>query len=525
MAHRPKTHKPTLKAVPLPTHDSQHTPPFEAFGHTVDRIAHVQQLQRTIGNKATRHRVTPHDTPVIKQSNRPTSAAIQRSIFSDAQPVLEGKYIKGLSYQFPTGETEAAAETFWKTHIKKEPIEIINQMLVGMDALLMDEALDIKIQLLNANSMEVVIQTQPKQKPHTGRNHRLSLSRLFTVQDAKLSVKESRTDVEGGLGKQLYRNLLPLYDSLGIEEITLEATETGKYAWARYGFLPKDDAQWQKITSSIYRDLKPALEHSLRQELTAQLGAVTPTLTSDINGVLGQVLTPENLRDIASEMDAPAAESNLNAIFNELVMEIVNDCLEEYFEEHLESLNTAFGGENAHNESSSEEDDNESVGGEAFTALYMFHGNKIKQKVMNALDLTGLKQEILAPAKAQAEDPRAAVGTLSQEVFNSIDPNFVKYPENRVIPLELASEVVAVMTSPDPIALRHLIQIGQRNEITQKLIYLLMQKSDVWEGRLSLSGADRDWIEDYIKQAASSSSSSSVPYPSSSSSSGASSSI
>lgn len=54
-----------------------------------------------------------------------------------------------------------------------------------------------------------------------------------------------------GLTRKLFRDSLPLYEKLGIERIDVYAAlDRGAYAWARYGFVPKQK-DWKHLSSDI----------------------------------------------------------------------------------------------------------------------------------------------------------------------------------------------------------------------------------------------------------------------------------
>lgn len=59
-------------------------------------------------------------------------------------------------------------------------------------------------------------------------------------------------EVQGGsIAKTILRNSLDIYDSMGLDRITLHANiNVGGYAWSRYGFKPKSKGWWRAFVDS-----------------------------------------------------------------------------------------------------------------------------------------------------------------------------------------------------------------------------------------------------------------------------------
>jgi len=77
------------------------------------------------------------------------------------------------------------------------------------------------------------------------------VNQILQAEGGKLKVKIESVTAKGR-GKRLFaRGLLPLYQSLGVRKLELDASsigskDDGRYAWARYGFLP-GEADWNTM--------------------------------------------------------------------------------------------------------------------------------------------------------------------------------------------------------------------------------------------------------------------------------------
>lgn len=93
-----------------------------------------------------------------------------------------------------------------------------------------------------------------------------------------------------GLGKQIAENVFDMAHDLNLSQITLDARMTGKYFWARLGFLP-DRGSW---------------EFQLRDGIRTKLLSLGRTVDDRRRGLvlrLLESLEPETIRAIASLRD------------------------------------------------------------------------------------------------------------------------------------------------------------------------------------------------------------------------------
>jgi hypothetical protein len=105
----------------------------------------------------------------------------------------------------------------------------------------------------------------------------MSLCRTITAdEDGRITMVDERTDMRTGGCKELYRNLLPLYEELGVTEVTLSADEVGSYAWVRYGFRP-DPKEWRKLGKKLTQRLA-VLSEQIADE--AQVGRIENIIAS-----------------------------------------------------------------------------------------------------------------------------------------------------------------------------------------------------------------------------------------------------
>lgn len=59
-----------------------------------------------------------------------------------------------------------------------------------------------------------------------------------------------------GLGKHVLTSQIDLYREMGVESVTLTTADIGGYAWARYGFVPETEKEWQRLKNSLYGTLR-----------------------------------------------------------------------------------------------------------------------------------------------------------------------------------------------------------------------------------------------------------------------------
>ena len=112
----------------------------------------------------------------------------------------------------------------------------------------------------------------------------MSLSRKITREHGRLVMVDERTDMRGGGCKQLYRQLLPLYEAMGVTNVSLSADEVGSYAWVRYGFRPSAEG-WLELRTSITARLEQRrgqLDAETYQAVLAILAKADPNAIEEI---------------------------------------------------------------------------------------------------------------------------------------------------------------------------------------------------------------------------------------------------
>jgi hypothetical protein len=97
-------------------------------------------------------------------------------------------------------------------------------------------------------------------------------------------------DRQKGKGRMLMADLVDAAAKFGINTITIEAQDIGRYAWARFGFVP-DRTAWMR---------------SVRVEARRRLKMATAEISPTAMGAFGEVLDGENpklIREVASWRD------------------------------------------------------------------------------------------------------------------------------------------------------------------------------------------------------------------------------
>ena len=172
------------------------------------------------------------------------------------------------AYKHPDDGSDT--DRFWQTHVRMRPDVFVARVLAGMDTYVdwaMPKAGKVEIEPLThqdgAPKLTLLIQVaQPTAKrPDAKTFHQLTVNRSFIATLQGLVVHEDWTDCDGvkqpiGGARQLYRNLLPLYDELGVRKLTLVAKGMGGYVWATYGFIPISDLEWRKLADTVTASLR-----------------------------------------------------------------------------------------------------------------------------------------------------------------------------------------------------------------------------------------------------------------------------
>ena len=101
------------------------------------------------------------------------------------------------------------------------------------------------------------------------------------VEHSKLEVDESRQG--SGIVKKLFKSVLPLYEKMGVENISLYANiDRGGYAWGKYGFHYYDDEERVKhqkgVKARLDKLMSPSLGIVLTPEATKEKEAIEKVL-------------------------------------------------------------------------------------------------------------------------------------------------------------------------------------------------------------------------------------------------------
>ena len=188
------------------------------------------------------------------------------------------------------------ADKFWQTYIRLSPDVFVERVLVGMNAYVdwaMPKAAKVEIEPLTeqdgAPKLTLLIQVaQPGGKRADAKTfHQLTVNRSFIATLQGLVVHEDWTDCDGvkqpvGGARQLYRNLLPIYDGLGVRKLTLVAKGMGGYVWATYGFTPISDLEWRREADTVtaaLRNMAFDLSETARDRATGWLNQHDDAIT------------------------------------------------------------------------------------------------------------------------------------------------------------------------------------------------------------------------------------------------------
>lgn len=234
------------------------------------------------------------------------------------------------------------ADRFWQTHVRLRPDVFVARVLAGMDAYVdwaMPKAAKVEIEPLTeqdaAPKLTLLIQVaQPGGKRDDAKTfHQLTVHRSFIATLQGLVVHEDWTDCDGvkqpiGGARQLYRNLLPIYDELGVRKLTLVAKGMGGYVWATYGFTPISDLEWRREADTVtagLRNMAFDLARTARERTTGWLnvhdGAITGAAAQARPGLdaalLGWQEVPRQTTEVDERPRDDLAERFLEALGEE----------------------------------------------------------------------------------------------------------------------------------------------------------------------------------------------------------------
>lgn len=138
----------------------------------------------------------------------------------------------------------------FKRQFEMSPVDYKNKMLDGVSAIDPKNA-SVTIRMTGDQRWNIEMQ---------GRNDNGSFrqTRDFDLRDGSVSHSYWQIDESlqnAGLGKEIFKNQLDLYDHLGIKKINIHANiSVGGYAWARYGFVP-NQYSWDSLRGTLTRRL------------------------------------------------------------------------------------------------------------------------------------------------------------------------------------------------------------------------------------------------------------------------------
>jgi hypothetical protein len=124
-------------------------------------------------------------------------------------------------------------------------------------------------------------------------------------------VYESRIDIGkgyqgGGAGAVITRSGLAFAEALGINKLTIEASDVGRYAWAAMGFEP-NEGQWDKIASGML----DALERNVPEQWPQE--TATPVVTRYLPPVDLKATGDALAKEIREKHPEPPPEFDLDA--------------------------------------------------------------------------------------------------------------------------------------------------------------------------------------------------------------------
>lgn len=358
------------------------------------------------------------------------------------------------------------ADRFWQQHVRIRPAELVRRVLAGMNGYvnwdiqgIAQVEIDQIRQLDGAPRVTVLIRVDhPKGRTDTKALHQLTVKRSFVAEQAGLRVHEDWTDCDGavqprGGGQQLYRNLLPLYDDLGVRRVTLETKLMGNYVWATYGFIPVSDAEWGKITREVlasiqHLDLVPIAEARTREWLEQNAHAIAQAA----NGTRANVQAQLQAWQVADRQTTDVDESS-------------RDLLVDAF---LEQLGDQAGQEIA-----------------GHFAMDMNHIRAFLEHLMTASGLPGrLQAQVIQPLLQEANDRGWRLHT---KVVAMLDPNAA------VPTIQAARDLVALLDRPQAATMLDVARLAKSDPATERLVSSVLQVlGPTWNAELILTEPKTD---------------------------------
>ena len=146
------------------------------------------------------------------------------------------------------GSSETATETFlknWDAHIGMDPQEFKKEFLGGVDA-------EMRVESMGSTRMDVSGTLKDGDKSIGTFNRELNFAD-GKAYSAFFKIEKSHQDSD--IGKRVLSGNVAMYEKLGFTEVGVTANiDVGGYAWAKYGYVPTQEA-WdqtrQRLASTI----------------------------------------------------------------------------------------------------------------------------------------------------------------------------------------------------------------------------------------------------------------------------------
>jgi len=150
--------------------------------------------------------------------------------------------------------------------------------------------------------------------PETG-NTLMEMTRKVdpVLKTAEHSFFQLRRQMQGGgAAKGMLSDFLDLYDHAGIETIELDANiDVGGYAWARYGFVPRSQREWEALRGILQERFAGMADDGLLNTWTdEQIDVVSIVLEAD---------APEAIRAVAA-LRFPTDDGNNTPVGKKLLL-------------------------------------------------------------------------------------------------------------------------------------------------------------------------------------------------------------
>lgn len=230
------------------------------FADQVELLSQVERLGPSLRNRVELVSIGPGG----KVTNIDRPKHILKENLDKAVSELKKKY-GDIKISESSRVTEDIGNRFWDTYLKDTTFQqVVEPILDGYLPELNgyvpggDKASPITLTLTEESDpsglrlqISVVNHRATDQESFKTQKTLFALTQVFKEEDGKLNAHIESVTATGG-GKKLFReSLIPLWESLNVNKLTLSASrigggDEGVVAWARYGFIP-DNASWNKM--------------------------------------------------------------------------------------------------------------------------------------------------------------------------------------------------------------------------------------------------------------------------------------